>query len=172
MYEEIIKRAKRMHTLYVVVIVPVCIAVVLEFWFTNIFGLKEHVSLPMKLGASVLLIGAAVLSWKGYFKFNSKAEAMKQTVYASSDAEMENLLKACTRFERDVFINDRYVINFDSMEAYAIKEISKIEYEDDMQNSVRRYTLRLRLRESTSDFLHFDNAQNRDKAAAMLKSGM
>jgi len=170
MYQEIVKRAKRMHILYVVVIVPVCISVVLEMWFTNIFGLREHVSLPMKLGVTVLLIGAACISWKSFFKFSSKIEAMKQTVYANSDADMENLLKGCTRFQNDVFINQTYVINFDSLEAYAIAEIRKIEYTENENNSAARYVLRLYLRESTSDFLHFSDSEGRDKAAAMLKN--
>lgn len=172
MYQEIVKRAKGKKMLVCIVGVPVLLFVVLEVWFTNVFGLKEHLMLWMKLGVTVIAGGACGMAWSGYFKFGSRLEAMKQTVYAASDEEMEALLRRSTRFERDVFINETYVINFDSMEAYAIKEIRKIEFVDDTENSASRYTLRLWMRESTSDYMHFDSDQSRSKAVAVLKNGM
>lgn len=56
----------------------------------------------VKIVASPGLAGAVIYIAKEYFKMGSYLDAIKQTVYAGSDADMERILQGCTKFEHDL----------------------------------------------------------------------
>ena len=59
----------------------------LNIWWFNLFGMRDGLSLPVKLAGTLIMGIVSEEIVRGYMKFNKNLEAMKKAVHAGSDAE-------------------------------------------------------------------------------------
>lgn len=58
------------------------------------------------------------------------------------------------------------------MTAYNIKEIQKMENDDNPKSDYARFSVKIKLRNAGIDFLHFSDAQSRERAVSLIKNHM
>ena len=165
-YQEIVRNSKALKTLMFYVGFPVCILIVLNMWGFNIFGMRENISLGMKLGVTLLLGLVSEEIVRLYLKFNKQLDAMKRAVNANSDADMEQLLAKCHPLGKEAWISEDYILNFDSMLAYSRHAVVGVERSGKPEHQV--YGVRLAVSGQPDDWIFFANEPSREQAYAMF----
>lgn len=169
MYQEIVRELKRSRNAQLIFGIPLCIAFIIGgIW------LGHYIDMGSLAAAVCVLIPLLITAayWYGLRRLERRLEKMKQNVGASSDAEMETILKTSQVLGARVYISTQYVLNFQSMLAYPRSAVKKIKsYDDSMEQDSRPdlFCIDITVQGYPNDHMNFRSAEHRDKAKALLE---
>ena len=128
--------------------------------------MRDHLSLGMKLGCSLLpgLVSEEIV--RLYLKFNKQLDAMKTAVHANSDADMEQIMAKCQPLGKEAWISADYILNFDSMLAYPRRDVVAVDRSGKPEHQV--YGIRLSVSGQPDDWIYFGSDAAREQAYQML----
>lgn len=165
-YQEIVSKTKGIKTLMFYVGFPICVLIVLNIWGFNFFGMGENLSLGMKLGVSLLfgLVSEEIV--RLYLKFNKQLDAMKKSVGANTDADMEKIIAECQPLGDEAWLSEKYILNFYSMRAYLRRDAVGIDRSGKQKHQV--YGIRLAVSGQDDDWIFFTDEPSREQAYNMF----
>ena len=119
------------------------------------------------------LIGAAAAAVLIYVKFSQSdklIEKMKETVGAIDDEAMEDILEASRRITNNVFMSDRFIMDFESWKAVHVSDIALVKPYTSSGESGTVYGVQLKLSSGGSHYITFPGPASRDDGYKLLST--
>ena len=112
-----------------------------------------------------LIIAGIIMN---YVRINTKIKTMIQAVGANSDEEMEDILEDCLRIKNSIFINNKYLINFDSFIVTQLCDIKSVKKYTCNGESSSSYGLKIKVKKGRNDDIMFDFERDCDEMQKVI----